>query len=196
MAAYLGPRLPRIWLTIASCFLVEMYLWVAYDQRWYDREAIQFFATVVGGCFALYVYLRSVEDTRNQESGRFVERWNSPEFRDIVNRTRPFVDDPSLSRALAPPGFSMTSASDEQKARRGDILTILAFFEELAIAVARGHAAEPPLQDFFSSVIPRGYEGFEEFVLGIRQERKDIGFYRPTQLLVERWTGGKRRELP
>jgi hypothetical protein len=73
--------------------------------------------------------------------------------------------------------------------------TVLGFFEEIAICVFARTADEDKLKAFFEAVIPKGYEGFEDFVLAERHADKDSAYYKRDSNLVERWTNVRRRDI-
>jgi hypothetical protein len=133
--------------------------------KWFERESIQFFATIVGGSFALFAYLKKIENSRDQEAGKFIERWNKPDLRSIVDRTRPFVERTQRSEDFARPKYSSAGATPTQTQLRGDIITILGLFEEIAISVQLKQATEDRLKEFFGEVIPSGYDGFQDLFL-------------------------------
>ena len=188
------PTISLVWAGTLAFFLAELPLWWMYAYKWHDRESIQFFATVVAGSFALFAYLKGIETSRNRESGRFIERWNSPDLRSIVNRARPLVEQTIKSEDYARPKYDLATASQNKTQLRGDIITLLGMFEEIAIAVAKKHASEDRLEEFFGAVIPGGYDGFQGFILAERKEDKQ-DYYMPTQRLVERWTKKKRPDM-
>jgi hypothetical protein len=188
------PAISLVWIGTLAFFLAEMPFWWMYAYRWYDRESIQFFATVVAGSFALFAYLKGIETSRDREAGKFIERWNSPDLRSIVNRSRPLVEQTVKSENYARPQYDSKTATADQTQLRGDIITILGMFEEIAIAVAQKHASEDRIKEFFGAVIPGGYDGFQAFILSERKQDKE-DYYMPTQRLVERWTRKKRPDM-
>ena len=188
------PSISLVWIGTLAFFLAELPLWWMYAYKWHDRESIQFFATIIAGSFALFAFLKGIETSRNQEAGRFIERWNSPDLRSIVTRSRPLVERTLKSEDYARPKYDPAKASADQTQLRGDIVTILGMFEEIAIAVAQKHASEDRIKEFFEAVIPGGYDGFQGFILSERKEDKQY-YYIPTQRLVERWTKIKRPDM-
>lgn len=185
------PTLSLVWVGTLAFFVVEMSLLIAYGRRWYDRDAIEFFATIVGGAFALFAYLKGIQAERDREAGRYIERWNAPEMKDIKNRVRPFVEKRLNSADFALPAYKPDLDSDNL---RGDIIFILGFFEEIAISIEQRSASEDRLQEFFGAVMPNGYDGLEEFVLHERDNGHDDDYYKPSQRVVERWTRVRRRD--
>ncbi|MGH9592703.1 MAG: DUF4760 domain-containing protein, partial [Bryobacteraceae bacterium] len=116
------------------------------------------------------------------------------ELRAIVDRSRPLVEQTTKSEDYGRPKYDQATASERQAQLRGDIITILGMFEEIAIAVDQKHASEDRLKDFFGAVIPNGYDGFQGFVLAERKIDKE-DYYLPTQRLVECWTHKKRPDM-
>lgn len=140
----------------------------------------------------LFVYLKTIEGTRIQAAERFIERWNKPDLRAMIDRTRSFVEGTIDSAQFGKPTFVSSKASQQDAQLRSDMIMILGFFEEIAIAVKTRSADEDRLKMFFLAVIPGGYDGFQGFILCERKQDKDSDYYIETQRLVERWTRVRR----
>ncbi len=166
-----------------------------YNFKWFDRESIAFLATVTAGAFALFAYLKGIEEKRSQAADGMIQRWNDPDFRAIIDTTRPLVEKDKNSADLDRPKYSLKSSSSDETSLRGKMQTVLGFFEEIAICVFARTADEEKLKAFFEAVIPKGYEGFEDFVLAERRADNDFEYYRQVQKLVERWTNVRRRDI-
>lgn len=197
MARYISlPKVPLVWTVTVLFVCVEGFCWWIYNYKWLDRESIAFIATGTAGAFGLYAFLRGVQETRMQATVRLIERWNDPRFRALIDATRPFVEKDKNSADYARPTFSFASSTATDATLRGNIQAILNFFEEVAIYVEAGTVEEEELKEFFGAVMPRGYEGFEGFILGERNNAGgDRDYYRKIQGLVERWTGVRRRDV-
>ena len=188
------PRISLVWLGTCSFAALELMCLWAYHFRWYDRESILFLASITGGAFVLYSYLRGVEDKFSQAADKFVERWNTSMV-PTIKATRPFVEGQLASARFARPVFDYASASAEQIETRSQIVTLLNFFEEVSISVLNRSADEDKLRRFFGEVIPAGYKAMEEWILAERKKDNDTAYYLEAQRVVERWTGVKRREI-
>jgi len=70
---------PRIWLIVGFFLATELsLLWVYKQSADRDRQVVSFCASVVAGSFALYTYLRGLEEKQNEAADRLIERWNLP----------------------------------------------------------------------------------------------------------------------
>ena len=190
------PPLSVVWVTISLFALVEACLWWMYNYRWFDRESIAFLATITAGAFALFAYLKGIEERRSQAADRLIERWNAPSFRVIVDATRPLVERDKDSSELGRPKYVLKTASAADTVLRGHMQAVLGFFEEIAISIFAKTADEEKLKRFFEAVIPTGYDGFEAFILAERGQDKDPTIYKECQKLVERWTDVRRKDIP
>ena len=189
------PSISLVWLgTVAFVVLELACLWM-FHFRWYDRETVQFFATITGGAFVLFAFLKSIEEHRESNADKLIERRNAPDLRTIINRSRPVVEGRYKSEDYARPKYDVLTAKPETTQIRGDIHAILGLFEEIAIAIFRRSVSEDKLKRFFGAVIPMGYDGFQGFILSERKEDKRHDYFREAQRLVERWTGTKRPEM-
>jgi hypothetical protein len=189
------PSLSLVWLgTILFVVLELACLWM-FHYNWLDRETIQFFATIVGGAFALFAVLKSIEQHRESNADKLIERWNNPDLRIIINRPRPLVEGIYQSADYARPNCDALKSKPEITQMRGDIHTILGLFEEIAIAIFQRSVSKEKLKRFFGAVIPVGYDGLQGFILAERKEDKRHDYFREAQRLVERWTGTKRPEM-
>ena len=182
------PPLSVAWLATCLFALAEAVLWWMYNYRWYDRESIAFLATITGGAFALFAYLKGIEEKRSHAADKLIQRWNDPSFRSTIDAARPVVERDIDSSNFGRPKYDYKTATPDQKKLRGDMQTVLGFFEEVSISVFVRTADEEKLRRFFGAVIPSGYEGFEQFILAERRADRDPAYYREAQRLVERWT--------
>jgi hypothetical protein len=190
------PPLSVVWVTTSLFALIESWFWWMYNYKWFDRESIAFLATITAGAFALFVYLKGIEEKRSQAADKLIERWNAPSFRVIIDATRAIVEGDKDSSELGRPKYALKTASATDTALRGNMQTVLGFFEEIAISVIVKTADEEKLRRFFEAVIPAGYDGFEAFILAEREIDKDPAIYKECQKLVERWTDVRRRDMP
>jgi len=189
------PSISLVWLGMVAFVVLELACLWMFCYRWFDRETIQFFATVVGGAFALFAFLKGIEQHRESNADKLIERWNNPDLRIIINRARPMVEGIYDSRNYARPTYDAITSQPEITQMRGDIHSILGLFEEIAIAIFQRSVSEDKLKRFFGAVIPMGYDGLQGFILAERKEDKRNDYFREAQRLVERWTGTKRPEM-
>ena len=112
------PPLSVAWLATALFALAEAWLWWMYNFKWFDRESIAFMATVIGGAFALFAYMKGIEEKRSQAADGLIKRWNDPGFRTIIDATRLLVEKDKDSAELGRPKYTMKSSSAEDQASR------------------------------------------------------------------------------
>jgi hypothetical protein len=190
------PPLSVVWVATSLFALVEAWFWWMYNYKWFDRESIAFLATITAGAFALFGYLKGIEEKRSGAADKLIERWNAPSFRAIIDAARAIVERDKDSSELGRPKYSLKTASAADTALRGNMQTVLGFFEEIAISIFVKAADEEKLKRFFEAVIPTGYDGFEAFILAERAMDKDPTIYKECQRLVERWTDVRRKDMP
>jgi hypothetical protein len=90
-------------------------------------------------------------DQARQAAQRYIERWNSPAFEDRKGDLRLF--------------FSGMKAAEQM---RESLLSILSFFEEIALAVASHSADERMLQRFFGTSLLHIYDRASPFIHELR----------------------------
>lgn len=183
-----------VWVITIVFFLIELGIGWTFAYRWYDRDTLKFAATVTGSTFALFVFLKKIEQDRILVAEKLIERWNKPDIKPILERCRPVVELTLKSKDYGRPTYVAGTAEIGATLIRGDIIFVLGFFEEIALAVTSGSGDETRLKNFFGAVIPRGYDAFEGLVHAERIADNEHDYYRPVQTLVERWTGRKRSE--
>jgi len=140
----------------------------------------------VGGAFALYTYLQGIEDRRAKYSQELIERWNRAEmlpFRATLRAlTEKRLNPADLARTLGqqlPPDIDGT---------RANIVTILNFFEEVAIAARTNSANEMRLYEFFDSIVRQTYSHLEDWVRAERKIDNEVHYYSELEALYGKWT--------
>ncbi len=78
------------------------------------------------------------------------------------------------------------------KARRLLIVSVLNFFEELAIAVLRGSADEDRLKLFFSAIASQSFAKLEDWIRNERKIDNEDGYYTQFEKVVKRWNLNRR----
>src|ERR1700722_14844337 len=123
-------QVPWIWTRVCFFLLVEAVLLAVYSfQPSRVREAIVFGATIVGAVFALYTFLRSIEDRRTQEAARVIERWNAPE-RSAIRRTLNEITEGQIDPSTLGRTAKGEEIAGDHRDKRMHIVAALNFYEE------------------------------------------------------------------
>lgn len=151
-------EVPWIWARVGLFIAIEGVLLVVYHfQPPAIRETIIFGATIVGAAFALYSYLRGIEDRRLQEAGRMIERWNAPDRSDIRKTMNDIaeghIDPKTLGRIE-----KGRKILESEEVKRLHVIAALSFYEELAIRIFENNLDEERAYRFFKTVVDQAYE--------------------------------------
>lgn len=180
-------QVPWIWTRIVLFLLIEaILLWIYAFESPKARETIIFGATIVGAAFALYSFLRSIEDRRTQEAARMIERWNAPERSDI-RRTLNEITEGQIDPATLQRTTKGEEISQELRDKRAHVVAALNFYEELAISVLESGIDEDRAYRFFKTVIHQTYEALMSWIENERRIDKNRTYYVEFQRLAERW---------
>ena len=76
--------------------------------------------------------------------------------------------------------------------KRGHLVTILNFYEELAIAALRKTADEERLNDFFEGIISQSVSKLEDWIKHERRIDNEPDYYCEFLKLAERWAERRR----
>ncbi len=121
---------------IAGLFLAWLYQGASPN----GKQTIVFCASVLGGAFALYSYLWNVEQSRSELAHQLIQRWNDPTLeaqKEILREVIHHNTNPAQYAVTAqgpPTGAAWT--------KRSQIVAMLSFCEEVALAVNSGSANE------------------------------------------------------
>lgn len=185
-----------VWMGTGVFLLLEFCcLWV-YHFRWYDRDSILFFATAMGGAFALFSFLKGIEEKRREFAQELIKSWSEPDMQSAIKAIRRYAQGATGSEAYARPAFDADVAVEADKATRDEIFAILNFFERICLAIRLKSADEETLKRYYVTIIEKGYIGVEPFILSERGYLGDREAFREVQLVVEKWTGIRRRDMP
>jgi len=155
-----------------------------------NRATIVFGATIVAGGFALYTYLHGNEERRADNAQRLIQRWNSPDM--VATRlvlreiTENRLDPITLQR---PAKGEITRETDE---KRGRLVAILNFYEELAITALRKSANEDLLYDFFEAIIGQSALKLRGWIEHERAVDNVPDYYCEFLTLADRWMQRRR----
>lgn len=141
-------------------------------------ERIVTFATsVVGGGFALYSFLLSIEQKRVEYSVKFIERWNNPskeftEYKDALYR--------ASIQELEPANFIRGNLDDKQRVTRNQIKGLCDFCEEVSLAVRMRTADERTIKDFLELVVRLTWGSMYPWIDGERKTLQGYDALKPT----------------
>lgn len=180
-------RIPWIWLTVGLFLSIELVLlcgFARFDDR--NRAVVLFGATVVGAAFALYSYLHRTQEHRFAEAGKMMQRWNAPDriaIRTVVaDVTDGNFDLTRIERKR--PGQTF----DEQTHKlRIQILSVLNFYEELAIGIFEKSIDEDRCFRFFHAMAEQAWASLGEWIQKERDVDHTQAYYREFESLVMRW---------
>ena len=179
-------RVPWTWARVLLFLLVEIALLIVYNFAPRDRETIVFGATIIAGAFALYSYLRGIEDRRMQAASKMIERWNAPD-RTEARKTMNLISESLLD----PDSLQRTSKGQpipaEHLSARLNLVSSLNFYEELAIGVFDGTLDEDKAHTFFAPVIEQSYQSLLKWIENERAIDRCPAYYTEFEKLAVRW---------
>jgi hypothetical protein len=175
-----------LFVAIEGCFL-----WAFQSASDHNRATLAFAATATAGAFALHTHLAGIEERRAESAQSLIRRWNAPEMlpvrlvlREITeNRLEPASLQRSAKGGEMPP---------EKDSKRAGLVTVLNFYEELAIATLRNSADEDRLYAFFSGIIQQSATCLEGWIKNERAVDHEPDYYCEFLKLVARWAAWKK----
>jgi Domain of unknown function (DUF4760) len=181
-------NLPLVWLVVGLFCLIEFLILVRFhqaaDQRW--RETYVFGASLVAGAFGLYSYMKAIEEQRSERADRLIERWNNPSLAPLKTRLRAVIEqqlDP-LTMMRSAKGVALAK---EILDARADIIGLLGFFEEMALAVKNHTADEGKLNSFFRSAVGQSVGNLQAWIENERKVDNEYSYYVELEWLAGRW---------
>jgi Domain of unknown function (DUF4760) len=177
----------RIWAIVGLFLLVQFFLLAIYHRsRDRDRQTVAFAASIVAGAFALYTYLQGLEQKQNECAEKLIERWNVPAVlplrKPIREITEGLLDAGNFERSKR--GDKL---SEEQLGLRSDIVAILSFWEEVALAVRTKSANEEKIQRYFEPVMVQGYDCMRAWIENERKVDNEPIYFLELEKVVLRW---------
>lgn len=185
-------EIPRVPLIVGLFVAVELVVLILFAREASDhaRGVYLFAGTILAGAFALYVYLKSIEDKRMDAASRLIERWNAPdrsEFKKVMKAIADERLDPNtLSRARK--GDVKTNEVEEQRLK---VTSMLNFYEELGICVKDHSADEQKLFDFFSNILDDTYSRLLPYIETERRIDNSSSYFCELEWLAKRWRARK-----
>jgi hypothetical protein len=179
-------RINPKWVVLTLFLAIELVLvYVFHNHSDRDRATIAFSATVVGAAFALYTYMKGIDEKRAETAHAFMARWTSP---DMVHFRLVLLD--ILEQRLDPMDLDRKDLALQEK--RCAIVSILNFLEEVSIAVHRRAASEDRLKDFYSIIVQQSYGKLEPWIKRERSIDNAPDYYYEFQKLAEQWRTPRR----
>jgi hypothetical protein len=181
-------EIPRVPLIVGLFVILEaVVLWLFAQEPSDRRRAVYAFAgTILAGAFALYVYLRGMEDKRTDSAGYLIERWNSPDRYELKKIMKMIADE-----KLDPATLSRKKKGDDQteevREQRLKVTAMLNFYEEMAISVKERSVNEDKLYDFFSNVLEDAYARLFAYIETERRIDASAAYFCEMEWLAKRW---------
>ena len=179
-------EIPSRWMVVGLFVIFETVMLIGFHFRNdRDRATIVFGATVIAGGFALYTFLQGIEERRSRNAQELIQRWNSAELvpmrlvlREITENR---LDPDTLKR---PAKGEITAETDE---KRGRLVTILNFYEEMAIAALQKSANEDRLYEFFDAIIGQSAAKLQGWIEHEQRLDNEQDYYCEFLKLADRW---------
>jgi len=190
-------KIQVIWIVLGFFLAIEGILLWQFQIHRELRETIVFGATIVGGAFVLYSHMKHSEENREKYAQKLIERWNSPspEFEKWKDRLREaYAGKLELNKYIRKRSGTeeiVLPAEEKDREIRNQIVGILNYCEEVALAVRTNTADEELIQRILDTVLIMSWEKFQPWIAG---ERTTLGkngdaLYIELQKVVERWGG-------
>ena len=178
-------------MVVGLFVIFETVMLVAFNsQTDRNRATIVFGATVIAGAFALYTYLQGIEERRAQHAHQIIQRWNSAEMLPMRLVLREITEDRLDPDTLKRSARGEISAETDEK--RGCLVTILNFYEEMAIAALQKSANEDRLYEFFDAIVGKSASKLLGWIEHEQRLDNEPDYYCEFLKLTARWRQRKR----
>jgi hypothetical protein len=157
----------------------------------HNRATFAFAATVTAGAFALHTYLAGIEERRTANAHALIQRWNSPEMLPVRVILREITEN-RLEPATLERKLKGGELSEDADGKRALLVTVLNFYEELAIGALHRSANEERLFDFFSGIIQQSATRLENWIRNERAIDNEPDYYCEFLKLNARWAARKK----
>ena len=152
------------------------------------QPSIGFGAIALAGAFTLFEFLQKTQHDRYESAGRFIERWNEPDIQDVRLQLREILTD-----ALVLEPLIRRSEHDQftpgQKTARGQVIAVMNFFEEMAIAVHTQRVDERYLYSYFGETVRQVKIKLEAWIIADRRFGHK-SYWCEFEQLAGRWDSG------
>jgi hypothetical protein len=185
-------EIPTNYAVVGLFLAVEgIFLYAFARSNDHNRGTFAFAAITTAGAFALHTYLAGIDERRTANAHAVIQRWNSPQMlavrivlRDITENR---LDPATLERKAK--GEELSADADGKRAL---LVTVLNFYEELAIAALHKSANEERLFDFFSGIIQQSATRLEHWIKNERAIDNEPDYYCEFLKLNARWAARKK----
>jgi hypothetical protein len=181
-------NIPRIPFVVGMFLLTELVVLRLFAKEPSDhvRATYSFTGTILAGAFALFAFLRGMDDKRMDASARLIERWNAPD-RYELRRVMKLISEEKIDTNTLARATKGQTQSDEVLALRMKVIAMLNFYEELAICVKDKSVNEDKLYDFFDNVLSEAYTRLKSFIENERKIDGSNAYYCEMEWLALRW---------
>lgn len=180
-------RIPLVWLVVGPFLIIEVLLLAFFIRVNHEaHEEILFGASIVGGAFALYTYLKGIEERRTMAADELIKRWNDPSFNSMKRCIREICEETINPSDLfrAKKGEHM---EEHRLLLRSELVAILGLFEEIALLINTSGVNEEKLKRFFGPAILQAHAYLESWIDNERKMDREDGYYIELQTVVAKW---------
>ncbi len=183
-------RISIVWLVVVPFVLIECALFAVYLSVGHDaREALAFGASIVACAFALFAYMKGLEERRTKAADKIIERWNNPNLSPMKRYIREICEGSfdSMKVARNPKGDPL---SEDLLAIRADVVSILNILEEISLLIRTRSANEEKLRRYFGPVMTQAYNNLKPWIDNERKLDHEDAYYREFEVVVLNWKAG------
>jgi hypothetical protein len=130
--------------------------------------------------------MKGIEENRSERADKLIERWNNPALATLKNRLRAVIEQQLNPSDIARNAKGAQLTKDVLEAR-ADLIGLLGFFEEMALAIKNRTADEGKLRSFFESAVSQSFGNLHEWIQIERKVDNDYSYYVELEWLVQRW---------
>jgi Domain of unknown function (DUF4760) len=178
----------RVWFIVGLFAIAEGLLWNEYRVATPSgREVLAFAATVVAGTFALYSYLKGQEQRRDEAADRLIARWSEPSMIPLRKFIRE-VSECQVELGDICRDKRNSKLPTQALEKRSDVVAILGFLEEIALAIRTGTASEGKLRRYYEAVLMQSWQAVEEWVKSERRVDNEPGYFLELEIISQRWS--------
>ena len=176
----------RVWLLVGLFAVAEGLLWNEYRIATPSgREVIAFAASVVAGTFALYSYLKGQEQRRDEAADRLIARWSEPSMIPLRRFIRE-VSEYQVELGDVHRDKRNSKLTTQALEKRSEVVAILGFLEEIALAIRTGTASKDKLRRYYDAVLIQSWEAVEEWVKNERRVDNEPGYFLELEIVCQR----------
>jgi Domain of unknown function (DUF4760) len=180
-------RISIVWLVVAPFVVIECALFLFFLHVGHEaHEEIIFGASIVAGAFALFSYVKGIDERRTQAADRIIERWNNPDLSQIKRCVREICEGLFDPTRVARDAKGTPLAEDALKLR-ADVVAILNIFEEISLLIRANSANEEKLRRYFRPVMIQAYKNLRPWIENERKLDNEDAYYCEFEAVVLKW---------